>query len=589
MHIKKLALLVNLLGSSLLHAYAAPTSEVTEQLERKQQQQIIREQQRQQQFQQQMQPDVKVRLQPEEENPAQVSKLITNENPCFAIDSISLIGEEAGRFQFALKKAIRQSHFTPGMCLGAKGVNQLMTLAQNAVIERGYTTTRILASPQDLSSGKLQLSVIPGRIHAIRYNLDNAATTHIGRIRHIRNEFPARAGDILNLRKLEQGLENLRRVPTAEADIQIEPAEEPNQSDIVISWAQRTVPLRLSLSVDDSGSHSTGRYQGGATLSVDNPLGLSDLFYVNYNHDLGGKDSYFSDDGKTGSGTHGYALHYSIPVGNWLIAYNRNHYRYHQAVAGYNENYDYSGNSDNTDIGIPHMLYRNSHRKTDITAKLWRRESHNFINDAEIEVQQRRTAGWTVNLNHQEYIGNATLNLGIGYKRGTGASNSLRAPEEEFGEGTSRMKIITADVGFMLPFIWGKQHLSYDSNFHGQWNKTPLITQDQISIGGRYTVRGFNGEMSLMGERGWYWNNNLNWQYKAGQQVYLGLDVGHVAGPATEMQLGKTLAGAVIGFKGQIKAGGQWYYDIFAGKPIYKPQYFRTPGTSVGFSLNYSI
>ncbi|WP_239327140.1 ShlB/FhaC/HecB family hemolysin secretion/activation protein, partial [Snodgrassella gandavensis] len=205
---------------------------------------------------------------------------------------------------------------------------------------------------------------------------------------------------------------------------------------------------------------------------------------------------------------------------------------------------------DNTDFGITRMLYRNSHRKTDMTAKLWRRESHNFINDAEIEVQQRRTAGWTVNLNHQEYIGNAILNLGIGYKRGTGAGNSLRAPEEEFGEGTSRMKIISADVGFMLPFTWGKQHLSYDSNFHGQWNKTPLITQDQISIGGRYTVRGFNGEMSLMGERGWYWNNNLNWQYKAGQQVYLGLDVGHVAGPATEMQLGKTLAGAVIGFKG---------------------------------------
>lgn len=68
MHIKKLALLVNLLGSGLLQVYAAPMSAMTEQLERKQQQQIIREQQRQQQFQQQMQPDINVRLQPEEEN-----------------------------------------------------------------------------------------------------------------------------------------------------------------------------------------------------------------------------------------------------------------------------------------------------------------------------------------------------------------------------------------------------------------------------------------------------------------------------------------------------------------------------------------
>ncbi|WP_370388089.1 ShlB/FhaC/HecB family hemolysin secretion/activation protein [Snodgrassella alvi] len=590
MYLHKIVLLINFLASGLISVYASPVTEVASQLDRQQQQQIIREQQRQQQFQQQMQPEVNIRLQPQEENPTQTDKLNTNETPCFAINSITLTGEEARRFQFALKKAQRQSQFTAGMCLGSKAINQIMTLAQNAVIERGYTTTRILATPQDLTSGTLQLSVIPGRIHTIRYNLDNAATTHVERIRRIQNEFPARAGDILNLRQLEQGLENLRRVPTAEADIQIVPAEAPNESDIVISWSQRTIPFRISFNADDSGSHSTGRYQGGVTLSADNPLGLSDLFYINYNHDLGSKDSQMDSDGnRTGSGTRGYALHYSIPFGNWLIAYNRNHYRYHQAVAGYNENYDYNGKSDNSDIGLTRLLYRDSHRKTDITAKLWRRQSHNYVNDAEIEVQQRHTAGWAVNLNHQEYIGNGTVNIGIGYRRGTGADHSLRAPEEEFGEGTSRMKIITADIGYTQPFNLGRQRLSFDSSLHSQWNKTPLITQDQLSIGGRYTVRGFDGEVTLMGERGWYWNNNLSWQYLGTHQVYLGLDVGHVAGPATEMQLGKTLAGAVIGFKGQMKAGGQWYYDIFAGKPIYKPQYFRTANTTVGFSLNYSI
>lgn len=590
MPIKKISFLIALIGNSLLPALAASVNN-TNQLDRQQQQQIIREQQRQQQFQQQMQPEVNVRL-PSEEllQPQDNTALIVNEKPCFTISNIILTGEEVARFQFALDKALQQSHFSSGMCLGSKAVNQIMTRAQNAVIERGYTTTRFLASPQDLNSGTLQLSVVPGRIHAIRYNMDNAETTHIGRIRHIQNEFPTKAGDILNLRRLEQGLENLRRISTVEANIQIVPAEDPNQSDIVITWAQRKIPLRLNFNLDDSGSHSTGRYQGGVTLSFDNPLGLSDLFYINYNHDLGSKDSYFNSNGShTGSGTRGYALHYSVPIGNWLIAYNRNHYRYHQAIAGHNENYQYSGNSDNSDLGITRMLYRDSHRKTEATAKIWRRESHNSIDDAEIEVQQRHTAGWAVNLNHQEYIGNAILNLSLGYKRGTGADNSLRAPEEEFDEGTSRMQIISVDAGFMVPFTLGKQHLNYNSSFHGQWNKTPLITQDQVSIGGRYSVRGFDGEVTLMGERGWYWNNNLNWQYWRGHQAYLGVDVGHVSGPSTQYQLGKTLAGAVIGFKGQIKAGGNLYYDLYVGRPFYKPQYFRTARTTVGFSLNYSM
>lgn len=588
MNISKYLFFLSLINGVIYQTYAAPSSGPANPADIEQQQ-IIREQQRLKQFQEKMQPEVNVRLQPPQIE-GTVNGLPQDEKPCFAIRSIKLNGDQAQRFQFALNKAINQSKFKPGLCLGSNGINYIMTLAQNAVIDRGYTTTRILASPQDLSSGELVLTVIPGRIHEIRYNLDNADQTHVNRIRRIQNEFPARSGDILNLRELEQGLENLKRVPTVEADIQIVPAEAPNESDVVVSWSQRKVPVRISFNADDSGSHATGRYQGGVTLSVDNPLGLSDLFYVNYNHDLGSKDSTVDIDGnRTGSGTHGYSLHYSVPVGNWLIAFNQNYYRYHQAIAGYDQNYDYNGSSENTDLGITRMIYRNSHRKIDVSARIWRRKSHNYIDDAEIEVQRRHTAGWAIGLNHQEYLGNAILNLSAGYKRGTGADHSLRAAEEEFGEGTSRMEIITLDASLMKPFRVGKYNFSYDTSFHGQWNKTPLITQDQVSIGGRYTVRGFDGELTLMGEQGWYWNNNLNWQYLPGHQVYAGIDVGHITGRTSEMQLGKTLAGTVLGFKGQIKAGGNWYYDVFMGKPIYKPQHFRTDKTTFGFNLNYSL
>lgn len=588
MNISKYLFFLSLVNGVIYQTYAAPSSGPANPADIEQQQ-IIREQQRLKQFQEKMQPEVNVRLQPPQIE-GTVNGLPQDEKPCFAIRSIKLNGDQAQRFQFALNKAINQSKFKPGLCLGSNGINYIMTLAQNAVIDRGYTTTRILASPQDLSSGELVLTVIPGRIHEIRYNLDNADQTHVNRIRRIQNEFPARSGDILNLRELEQGLENLKRVPTVEADIQIVPAEAPNESDVVVSWSQRKVPVRISFNADDSGSHATGRYQGGVTLSVDNPLGLSDLFYVNYNHDLGSKDSTVDIDGnRTGSGTHGYSLHYSVPVGNWLIAFNQNYYRYHQAIAGYDQNYDYNGSSENTDLGITRMIYRNSHRKIDVSARIWRRKSHNYIDDAEIEVQRRHTAGWAIGLNHQEYLGNAILNLSAGYKRGTGADHSLRAAEEEFGEGTSRMEIITLDASLMKPFRVGKYNFSYDTSFHGQWNKTPLITQDQVSIGGRYTVRGFDGELTLMGEQGWYWNNNLNWQYLPGHQVYAGIDVGHITGRTSDMQLGKTLAGTVLGFKGQIKAGGNWYYDVFMGKPIYKPQHFRTDKTTFGFNLNYSL
>ncbi|WP_066570498.1 ShlB/FhaC/HecB family hemolysin secretion/activation protein [Snodgrassella sp. CFCC 13594] len=334
-----------------------------------------------------------------------------NEQPCFAIQDITLTGDAAGQFQFALRHAMKQSGFQPGMCLGALGVNHMMTLAQNAVIDRGYTTTRILAAPQDLKSGHLVFTVIPGRIHALRYDTRNAEATHVGRIMAFDNKFPAKAGDILNLRDLEQGLENLKRNPTAEADISIEPAEAPNESDVVIRWQQRLIPWRVALNVDDSGSRSTGKYQAGITLAGDNPLGLSDLFYVNYTQDLGTKDRLTDSTGqRTDSSTRSYALHYSVPIGNWLLAVNHNYYRYHQAIAGLNENYDYNGDSSNTDLGLTRLLYRDAHRRTNLTAKLWKRESHNYINDAQLDIQHRRTAGWAANIEHKEYLGNSLQN-----------------------------------------------------------------------------------------------------------------------------------------------------------------------------------
>ena len=430
---------------------------------------FIRQQQRQEQLQKQLQPEASVRLDDLEVKSKEPLVLIQDETPCFAIHEVVLEGDEAGRFQFALRSALRQLKFKPGMCLGAQGVNQIMTVAQNKIISRGYTTTRVLAAPQDLKNGKLVLTVIPGRVRDIRFDETNSEQTHVERIKASHNALPMKSGDILNLRKIEQGLENLKRVPTAEADIQIVPADAPNESDIVIKWAQRQVPVRVSLSVDDSGSDSTGKYQGSATVSLDNPLGLSDLFYFTYNHDLGGKDSYTDMDGReANSGTYGYNVHYSIPFKNWQFAINASENKYRQAVAGASQVYTYRGTNETLDANLSRLLYRDAHRKTSASVGVWSRKSRNFIDDAEIEVQRRATAGWKASLDHKEYVGDAIINANVTYKRGTGGRDALAAPEELFGEGTHRMKIITADLGVAYPFKLGKQNFSYSGSARAQ-------------------------------------------------------------------------------------------------------------------------
>lgn len=512
---------------------------------------------------------------------------------CFLIQNVQLTGvndtvsaTDVAYFQPALRRALRQVGFVAGNCWGEREINQLMVSMQNDVIGRGYTTTRILAAPQNLSEGTLVLAVLPGKVRSVRFE-QTEAQAHTERISAFHNEFPIHSGELLNLRKIEQGLENLKRIPTAQTDIQIVPTDQLGESDIVVSWQQRTVPFRLTLSADDSGSKSTGRYQGNVTFSADNPLGLSDLFYVSYGRALGHVPSQKGIDERTEKGaSQNFTLHYSVPFGNWLWSLNHQRYRYHQAVAGDHTVYDYNGKSRSSDLGVSRLLHRDAKRKTHLGFKLWQRENNSYIDDAEIEVQRRKTTGWAASLSHKEYWGRATLDAQIGYKRGTGMQDALHAPEELFNEGTSRMKIWTADIGLNLPLDkQGKWTL--DSRWHGQWNKTPLTPLDRLAIGGRYTVRGFDGEMSLSAERGWYWRNEMAWQYQAGHQIYAAFDAGHVSGTSAQYLLGRNLMGAAIGIRGQFQKGLS--YDVFAAKPVHKPKNFNTERKVYVFNVSWTF
>jgi hemolysin activation/secretion protein len=256
-------------------------------------------------------PDVRVLTGMQDKN----GRLPELEAPCFHIRQIVLKSEVA-TFDWALLAADVPGDPATGRCLGSTGINLVMSRIQNAIVERGYVTTRILAEAQDLQSGVLTLTVIPGRIRAIRFSNDSGARANTW------NAIPAQPGDLLNLRDIEQALENFKRVPTAEADIEIVPADELGESDLVITWKQ-AFPLRLTLSANDGGARTTGKYQGNVTVSGDHLLALNDLFYASFNHDLGG--------GESGErGTHGHTLHYSLPWGYWMLGATTGTNRYHQ-------------------------------------------------------------------------------------------------------------------------------------------------------------------------------------------------------------------------------------------------------------------
>ncbi|WP_434574576.1 ShlB/FhaC/HecB family hemolysin secretion/activation protein [Pseudomonas sp. Z3-6] len=537
---------------------------------------LLRQQERERVLREQLEsrPDVRLQATPVDEG---VERLPAKESPCFAINDIRLIGEASEQFQWALRAANPKDDPAIGRCLGGDGINLTMKRMQNAIIEAGYVTTRVLAEAQDLNSGVLVLTLVPGRIREIRFEEGTSSRANAW------NAMPASPGDLLNLRDIEQALENFKRVPTAEADIKIAPARaadaKPGESDVVIAWSQR-FPARVSLSVDNSGSKTTGKYQGNVSLSLDNLLSLNDLFYASVNHDLGGGES-----GHRGSD--GSTLHYSLPFGYWQLGFTSSEYNYEQSVAGANQTYQYRGESRNNEVRLSRLLYRDAVRKTTAWGSLWTRSSENFIDDTEVGNQKRRMAGWQLGLDHREFIGASILDLGVAYRRGTGAHDALRAPEEDFDAGTSRSQIITADAQLQVPFQVGDQRLRYIGGWRAQWNRTPLVPQDRFSIGGRYSVRGFDGENILSADRGWTLRNEIGLSLgQTGQELYTGIDYGEVSGQSSEFLIGQRLAGAVVGIRGGYKGLS---YDWSVGTPLKKPDGFETANVTSAFTVIWSF
>lgn len=499
-------------------------------------------------------------------------ELPPTETPCFPLQELRLSGKNLSQVPW-LKDA-SGINFDSKPCIGARGVEVILARMQQVILAKGYVTSRVLVAPQNLQSGVLAVEFVPGLLNEIRFSDDSTGRTALI------NALPSQRGELLQLRDIEQALENLKRVPTADADIQITPAEgealEPGLSDLVVSY-KKVNPLRFNLAFDDGGSKTTGKTQGTATVSWDNPLALNDLMYFSLGGGVGNGD---------GKGTKNKSLHYSLPLGYWQVALTGSRNKYHQSVAGAFQDYVYSGESSTVNLKLSRVVFRNASAKTTAGIKVFHRTSSNYIDDTEVEVQRRRTSGYELSLAQRNYLGSAVLDGSVAFKRGTGAFGALRAPEEPWGEGTSRMKLYIADVALTQPFSIAGQRFKFSSVWHWQWNKTPLTPQDRIGIGGRYTVRGFDGESSLMSERGWYWRNEVGVALGASTEAFMGVDTGRVGGPSAAYLVGQSITGAAIGVRGSLH---NLSYEVSWAIPVQKPEHFRTAYSNFALNLAYSF
>lgn len=493
---------------------------------------------------------------------------LSDESHCIALHSIRLVGERVADFQFVQRYLSQYA----GRCVGHEGINLIVRRASDLIIDRGYVTTRVGLQAQDLSKGVLTITLVPGVIHAIR--MADGSSSHDWRW-----ALPMRAGDLLNLRDIEQGLEQMKRVPSQDVAIDIAPTQGTGQSDLVIT-IKHSKPWRIVATLDDSGATATGLYQAGVNVGIDNPLHANDLLSLGVTHDvLNG----------SGRGTQGINGNYSIPRGNWLFTASFYGYRYHQSVEGSAQTFNSSGTSTSVDLAAQRLLYRNKDSKTTAELHIGKRWAHSYIEDVELDSQRRDMSMVEAAIVHRHYLGNAQLDLRLAEHFGVPWFGGQRNPAGRTrSDPTFRYHLSVLDASLNLPFKVGKQPVQWTSELHGQYSDNHLYASEYIGIGGRYTVRGFDGDQTLAAERGWYWRNTLtlpvsHWPFA----FYAGLDAGRVSGPGTAYIPSNTaLSGGFFGLRGTFGEHLSW--DAFAGKALHGRSLLENTRPAIGIQLVYS-
>ncbi|KXS32930.1 MAG: Hemolysin activator protein [Candidatus Gallionella acididurans] len=515
---------------------------------------------------------------------AQPFQLPAAETPCFTVNTFVLevpgqLSPAAHRYG-ASTSLLDHFHFAQkfldqykGKCIGREGINILVKGVTTKILERGYSTTRVAIPEQDMLSGTLKLTLIPGIIHELRFADAGTAGTW-------KNAFPTSAGKLLNLRDLEQGLEQMKRVTSQDVSMQIVPAGNLGESDVIIS-VKRSKPWNATINLDDSGIKATGKTQAGLQAGWDNLLGINDLFNIGTSTD--------ADRNNYMRGTSGNNFSYSVPFGYWTSSVSANEFAYHQRIMGIAQSFVSSGKMQNLDAKVSYLFYRDQFSKSSLQFRTGKYFSHSYIDDTEILVQKRDTTFAEIALIHKHYIGQAQIDATLACRKGTpwfGAQSDpanlpSTSPRYDY-------TLETLDATLTMPFQLNERQLSYSATLRAQNTNTALYAEDWFSIGNRWTVRGFDGEYPMSAEKGFFLRNEIGIPiFGTAQSAYVGLDFGAVYGNNTATLLGNKLAGLVAGLRGSIAQG--MMYEVFAGFSLYKPEYYPTDVPAAGFSLMYQM
>jgi hemolysin activation/secretion protein len=385
----------------------------------------------------------------------------------------------------------------------AKYENKELTLSEiNQIAEdittnyrkRGYILAYAYISPQEIKDGKLEVSVIEGKIGAITVKGNKSYSTkfiqkHLNRIKQDLS---------LKEETLERALLILNEYPSLNVKASLKAGKDFGVTDIA-AQAKDSLPVSGSLSYDNFGTNTTSKHRLNAAFNIGNLITSGDYLML---RGLTGLDRIDLNKVSYGRAEYLFPIDYN---GTKLGAY------YANSIYKAGESYtilNIHGKAHVTGIYLTHPIIKKRDRTLDVKFGFDYKDVYDYMLDSIRSKDNIRVfnLGMTydfIDSAKGRNILNLTYNQGVRDFLGGSGKND---PDASRLNADGAFAKYTADI-IRLQKLPGYNHLMLKAS--GQISDDALFVAEQFMIGGIGSVRGFR-PASQSGDSGYFGSAELH-------------------------------------------------------------------------------
>ena len=414
---------------------------------------------------------------------------IESELPSFTVTDIIFDGAQL--LSPYKKKRIKAPYLNKKISMNE--INILVHELTNIYIRKGYITTRVYIPKQNLKTGTLVLAVQEGFVADFK-------VLGINRIQ-LWGIFPPLKGKSLNIRHIEQGLDQLNRLQSNHATVKLIPSE--GQSGGSVVFIQNRIRTRGSASIryDTLSNADVGVLPDSVDLSYDNLLRINDQWFLNYSQQFRDQEQY----------NNSYSLSGLVPFRYLTLKASYSQFDYLTIIQGLTRNFNSSGKTKTFKLGGDRVIFRNSVGQTLIIGELLTKDTESFIEDTRSDVGSRKLVVLSAGINHSVQLKKlGSFRGGINYFRGISRLNAIQTdPMALYTDPKAQFKKFTGQFSWRHMVSLFGMPFQLHSQWRGQYSYHTLYASERMSIGDFASVKGYR--TSLHGDHGLQTSNTITY------------------------------------------------------------------------------